>query len=187
MQGFLYSKPLDEAAFAAMLTSGKVELWSDKSYWDAAGRFNLLSANPLEAFGAKVGEESAEDLSLYHSDIPLALLQCTWKSVNYIYASEGYLKRLRALGFSDIDNVEHAFNEKTNPRYGQLKKLILDAITRDRVQDMDDMTRDVYYKFKVRCIAKTRSKAVVAAYLRTFDSDQDVEQRDELMKYSKAL
>ena len=83
--------------------------------------------------------------------------------------------------------MEHAFNEKTNPRYGQLKKLILDAITRDRVQEMDYMTRDVYYKFKVRCIAKTRSKAVVAAYLRTFDSDQDVEQRDELMKYSKAL
>ena len=187
VQGFLYSKPLDEAAFQALLTPAGVETQEDTAYWNAAGRFDLLSPNPLEAFQPAAAPAAEGGDTQFHSEIPLALIECAWEGTYYVYASDEYLARIQSLGFASIDNVEHAFNDKVSAMYGPLRSLILEAIARSTIQEMDYVTRDVYYKFRVRCIAKTKAKAMIAASLRTFDSEQEAQQRSELMQYSQAL
>ncbi len=77
LQGYYFSKPLREKDYIEFLSahSKNIEAKEEITYWDNVGRFNFLSANPLESlvlnenFIACQGEEGLK------SKIALALLE----------------------------------------------------------------------------------------------------------------
>jgi hypothetical protein len=60
---------------------------------------------------------------------------------------------------------------------------------KDTVQEVDYVSGDVFYKFRAKCIAKSKAlnKAMVVATLSTFKEEATVRDRSELLQYSQAL
>lgn len=70
IQGFYYSEPLEAEKLCAYLSGRRVESPDEKPYWNVICHFDLLTANPFE--------EKKTARALMQSDIPLALIDCTW-------------------------------------------------------------------------------------------------------------
>lgn len=176
IQGFYYARPMAAGDFADWLSQSRVEPAEEREYWNAVGNFDLLSPNPLDAQGRQ-------------SDIPLALIECTWGRGDYVFANKAYLSSVRALGFDSIADLERFFNDKLSPRYNPMRSLLTDAVMKQTVQEMDYVSGDVFYKFRAKCIAKSKAlnKAMVAATLSTFTEDAEAMQRSELRQYSQSI
>ena len=181
IQGFYYSKPLKPEDFLAFLAEKAVESLDEKQYWNHVGHFDLLSLNPFDQ--GKVASTAAQ------SDIPLALIECTWGRGDYVYANDAYLASIKSLGFDSIQALEHFYNDKISLRYNPMKNLLIEAVMKDTVQEVDYVSGDVFYKFRAKCIAKSRAlnKAMVVATLSTFKEEATVRDRSELLQYSQAL
>ena len=180
IQGFYYASPMNEEAFVDFLGSRKAEPQSEKQYWNTVCGFNLLSPNPFE--DANTGHP-------FQSDIPLALIEVTWGRGDYIYANDAYLESVRSLGFDSIQSLERFFNDKVSLNYNPMKRLLTDAVLKNAVQEIDYISGNVLYKFRARCIAKSKAlnKAMVVASLSTFREEGEIHDRGELMQYSQAL
>lgn len=180
IQGFYYSQPLDEAAFTAYLSGHRVEQPEEREYWNAIGAFDLLSPHPLEEGAARAA---------FQSDIPLALIECTWGRGDYVYANDAYLDSVRSLGFESIEALERYYNDRISLRYNPMRNLLTEAVMKNTTQEIDYISGNVLYKFKARCIAKSKAlnRAMVVASLSTFKENADVRDVSELMHYSQAL
>lgn len=180
IQGFYYARPMSEEAFVDFLGSRKAEPQSEKQYWNTVCGFNLLSPNPFE---------DANTAHPFQSDIPLALIEVTWGRGDYIYANDAYLESVRSLGFDSIQALERFFNDKVSLNYNPMKRLLTDAVLKNAVQEIDYISGNVLYKFRARCIAKSKAlnKAMVVASLSTFREEGEIHDRGELMQYSQAL
>ena len=180
IQGYYYAKPLDEDAFIAFLAANQVEKPKERDYWNAVGRFNLLSPNPME---------DENGLSEIKSDIPLALIECTWGRGDYVFANEAYMDSIHSLGFDSIQALEQYFNDRISPRYNPMRNLLTEAVMKNTVQEIDYVSSDVFYRFKARCIAKSRelNKAMVVASLSTFKDGTGIRDKTDLMQYSQSL
>lgn len=180
IQGFYYASPMNEEAFVDFLGSRKAEPQSEKQYWNTVCGFNLLSPNPFE--DANTGHP-------FQSDIPLALIEVTWGRGDYIYANDAYLESVRSLGFDSIQSLERFFNDKVSLNYNPMRRLLTDAVLKNAVQEIDYISGNVLYKFRARCIAKSKAlnKAMVVASLSTFREEGEIHDRGELMQYSQAL
>ena len=181
IQGFYYSKPLKPEDFLAFLAEKAVESLDEKQYWNHVGHFDLLSLNPFDQ--GKAASTAAQ------SDIPLALIECTWGRGDYVYANDAYLASIKSLGFDSIQALEHFYNDKISLRYNPMKNLLIEAVMKDTVQEVDYVSGDVFYKFRAKCIAKSKAlnKAMVVATLSTFKEEATVRDRSELLQYSQAL
>lgn len=180
IQGFYYASPMNEEAFVDFLGSRKAEPQSEKQYWNTVCGFNLLSPNPFE--DTNTGHP-------FQSDIPLALIEVTWGRGDYIYANDAYLESVRSLGFDSIQALERFFNDKVSLNYNPMKRLLTDAVLKNAVQEIDYISGNILYKFRARCIAKSKAlnKAMVVASLSTFREEGEIHDRGELMQYSQAL
>ena len=153
---------------------------SEKQYWNTVCGFNLLSPNPFE---------DANTAHPFQSDIPLALIEVTWGRGDYIYANDTYLESVHSLGFDSIQTLERFFNDKVSLNYNPMRRLLTDAVLKNAVQEIDYISGNVLYKFRARCIAKSKAlnKAMVVASLSTFREEGEIHDRGELMQYSQAL
>lgn len=181
IQGYYYSKPLDWQGFLAYLSEKPVEPWEEKEYWNAVGRFDLLTPNPFE--------QGAAAFETIQSDIPLALIECTWGRGDYIYVNDAYLESIRSLGFESVQALEHFYNDRISLQYNPMRNLLTEAVLKDAPQEIDYVSGNVFYKFRAKCVAKSRAlnKAMVVAALSTFKEDAAAMNRSELMQYSQAL
>lgn len=180
IQGFYYAQPLDEAAFTAYLAEAGVEPLAAKDYWNKVGGFNFLSPNPME-------DRDAE--TALQSDIPLALIECTWGRGDYVYVNDAYMQSVHSLGFETIQELEHFFNARLSTRYNPMQNMLTEAVMKNTVQEMDYVSGQVFYKFRARCIARSPElkKAMVVASLSTFRQDAEMRDRTELMQYGQSL
>lgn len=181
IQGFYYSEPLEAQKLTGYLSENRVEAPDEKPYWNAIGHFDLLTANPFE-------EKKAARASM-QSDIPLALIDCTWGRGDYVYANEAYLASVRSLGFDSVQALERFYNDRISANYHPMKNLLIEAVLKDTVQEVDYVSGDVYYKFRAKCIAKSArlNRAMVVATLSTFKEDLAGWDRSELARYSQVL
>lgn len=189
LQGYYYARPVSKDAFWHMLDENPEcrEDPEEKTYWDQIGRFNFLSTFPLEDFGVRHAAGEAADTAFLDHGEPLALLECSSDQAFYAFASNAYLMRLRQLGYSSLQVLEQAFNDKVSDQYLIMKRLVLNAISHDSIQEVDYINNDVYYKIRARCLAKTDRKAMLALQLRTFNSDREVRTASEMLNYGNAL
>lgn len=181
IQGFYYSEPLAAEALSAYLLEHRVESPDEKPYWNAICHFDLLTANPFE-------QEKAACTTI-QSDIPLALIECTWGKGDYVYANDAYLASVHSLGFDSIQDLERFYNHRISANYHPMRKLLTEAVMKDTVQEVDYVSGDVFFRFKARCIAKSAqlNKAMVVATLSTFKEDLGDLNRSELARYSQTL
>ena len=178
LQGFYFSKPLCSADFNAYLSENQAEPYEEKDYWNKAGQFDLISPHPFEN----------SDTASY-STIPLALMEVTWGQANYLFANDAYIQNLLSLGFESIQELEHYFNDKISKRYNPMKDMLTKAVLKDSLQEIDYVFGDVFYSFKAKCVAKSRSlnKAVVAASLSIFKKGNEPQKRSDLLQYIQSV
>lgn len=181
IQGFYYSEPLEAEKLCAYLSGCRVESPDEKPYWNAICHFDLLTANPFE--------EKKTARALMQSDIPLALIDCTWGRGDYVYANDAYLASVQSLGFDSIQALERFYNDKISANYHPMKNLLIEAVLKDAVQEVDYVSGDVFYKFRAKCIAKSArlNRAMVVATLSTFKEELGGLERSELARYSQTL
>ena len=187
LQGYYFSKPVSMTDFASLADSGDVlESREDRDYWNHIGRLNILSPSPLQDFGSAKDTSSVSDL-VEKVIAPLALVECFNDRAFYVYVSDGYRKRVLDLGYESIDDLEHAFNEKQSDQYLMIKRLMLNTVSKDSVQELDYTNNGMYYKLSARCIAKKKDCAMLALQLRIFDTDREIKTAKEMLQYGNAL
>jgi len=181
IQGFYWSRPLDANQLVEYLRENRVEAPDEKPYWNAICHFDLLTPNPFE--------EKRSARAAIQSEIPLALIECTWGKGDYIYANDAYLASVRSLGFDSIQALEHFYNDRISANYNPMKNLLTEAVLKDAVQEVDYVSGDVYFKFRAKCIAKSArlNRAMVVATLSTFKEDLGGWDRSELARYNQTL
>ena len=178
LQGFYFSKPLCSSDFTSYLSENHAESDEEKEYWNQAGQFDLISPHPFES----------DDTGTY-STIPLALIEVTWGRANYLFANDAYIQNLLSLGFDSIQALEHYFNDKISKRYNPMKDMLTKAVLKDSLQEIDYVFGDVFYSFKAKCVAKSRSlnKAVIAASLSIFKKGNEPQERSDLLQYIQSV
>lgn len=184
MQGYLYSRalPLEELIGLLDEKTTLVESAEDRDYWRTIGGLNFLSPNPLEEFSS-----DNKDCTLCANSTPLALLECSQNQAFYVYVRDAYMKRVLELGYPSIDALEHAFNDRQSDQYLMMKKMILDAVSSDTIQEVEYINNDMFYRVSARCIARKKEHAMLALQLRIFDTENEVKTAREMLQYGNAL
>ena len=180
IQGFYYSQPLDEKSFTEYLSPDNIEPQAEKEYWNTVGSFNLLSPNPME---------DRSGAATFQSDVPLALIECTWGQGDYIYVNDAYMQSVHALGFDSIQDLELFFNAKLSTRYNSMQHILTEAVMTNTLQETEYVSGQVYYKFRAKCIAKSHElqKAMVVASLSTFKESKELQEQTDVVRYGRLL
>ena len=188
LQGFYFSKPCAKDELSSMISEGKIicEDTDDRAYWEQIGKFNFLSANPIEEFA---GIDAPEDKAAEHADTvsSLALLECNKGTVKYIYANEAYRKRIKYLGFNTIEEIENDFNSQRTEQSFVMRKFMEDIIEQGDIKIAEYTAEDVYLRLSGICLAKKKDCAMVAYNLTTFETEQEVEKANELIYICNSL
>lgn len=188
-QGFYFSQPIPKEKLAALLSEKAVipETQEDKTYWDRIGQLNFLSPNPLKEFTrAKVVQTETDNL-FSSFDNSIALMECSQTQFNYVYATRGYLERVRELGFDSLSGLEQAFSNQRSHQFLMVRKLILDALEKGTIQTVEYVNKDVYYRLSVQLLARKKGWVMMAVRLSTFDSEREVSTAREMLNYGSAL
>ncbi|MBO7452620.1 MAG: EAL domain-containing protein [Clostridiales bacterium] len=189
LQGFYYTKPVPKEDLISMIEKENILLESndDKSYWSQIGQINLLSAHPLEDYFGIEADGNIFDPRSGTTGVPIALLECTEDKTKYVYASNGYLKNIKKLGYDSLAALEDDFNNHRAEDYLLLKKLLDDAIKLGTIKKIEYYKNEIYYKLSAICLARKADSAMIALYLSTFDSEREVETAKEMISYSNSL
>ena len=190
IQGFYFSEPLSEENFFEFLESRqeKVEPDNELSYWDNIGRFNFLSANPLDGFVADL-ESTGENMSdaFFESKIPMALLEYERGETHCIYYNNEYLKRIRQLGYNSVKDVEESFNNREEKQHLVMEQNLDRSIKENSVEKIDYVENGVFYTLKNKCLSKHGNKYMMAITLYTFDADKEERKQDDILRYGHSL
>ena len=188
-QGFYFSQPIPKEKLISLLDEKNAvpETKEDKTYWDRIGQLNFLSPNPLKEFTrAKVVQTETDNL-FSSFDNSIALMECSQTQFNYVYATRGYLERVRELGFDSLSGLEQAFSNQRSHQFLMVRKLILDALEKGTIQTVEYVNKDVYYRLSVQLLARKKGWVMMAVRLSTFDSEREVSTAREMLNYGSAL
>ena len=190
IQGFLFSEPLSENEFIQFLEDrpGEVEPINETAYWDNIGRFNFLSANPLDGYVADI-DHSDGNMSdnVFESKIPMALLEYENGITRCIYYNNEYLKRIRKLGYNSVKDVEDSFNSREAEQHTIMEQMLDRSIRENTVEKIDYVENGVFYTLKNKCLSKHGNKYMMAITLFTFDVDKEARKTDDLHRYGPSL
>ena len=188
LQGFLFSRPLSKEKFIEYLDEHTMiaEPEAEKEYWNIIGSLNPLSGTPLESFSHDPLSENIKETESF-IEAPLAIIEIGNNSVSHIYASSEYLKNIRELGYPSLEDLEHSYNERISDQYLIFKRMIMNSIGNDAVQELDYIRNNIYYSIRTRCLAKLSDKATIALQLTIFETENKTKTTDEIMRYSGAL
>ena len=188
-QGFYYSKPIPKEELISLLDEKTAvpETMEDKIYWDRIGQLNFLSPNPLKEFTRSKVIQGETDNLFSSFDNSIALMECSQTQFNYIYATQGYLERVRDLGFDSLSGLEQAFSNQRSHQFLMVRKLILDALEKGTIQTVEYVNKDVYYRLSVQLLARKKGWVMMAVRLSTFDSEREVSTAREMLNYGSAL
>lgn len=93
---------------------------------------------------------------------------------------------IHSQGFDSIQALERFYNGRISLRYNPMRNLLTEAVIKNNIQEIDDISGDVLYKFRAKCIARSKSlnKAMVVASLSTFKESAEVKDASALMRYA---
>ena len=190
IQGFYFSEPMNEEELCEFLESraGEIEPEQETDYWDNVGRFNFLSANPLDGYLTDA-DQGAGNLSdrVFESKIPMALLEYENGITHCIYYNNEYLSRIRQLGYETVKDVEDSFNSREAEQHHIMEQMLERSIKENSVEKIDYVENGVFYTLKNKCLSKHGDKYMMAITLYTFDSDKEARKTDDLFTYGPSL
>lgn len=187
LQGFYYSKPLNEIAYAQYIEKAEVEDPVDKEYWNTVGKLNFLSTNPLKEYLILSTSEN-DPFASRINNYPLALIEYYGKSISYQYTNSAFINEVHKLGFSSIEEIEKATNQDIIPEFFQrfYKQLDLTCMS-NTIQKTEWVMSDIYFTLKTKFIARTKDKCMIAASLYTGDPEIIDNHSDYIRKYSQNI
>ena len=188
-QGFLLSKPVSETELIALIDAKPdlIETLESKDYWNQVGRFNFLSANPLDVYPNAGTNKTLNEEKFEGMGLPVALLECDQNTMKHVYVSDNFKKCLSELGFNYVNELDTLINYRRDDQYLLLKKLMDDAIATGEVQRFEYFKNDVYYRLSAKLLVRRPDRAMLALRLSTFDPEREVEKTQEMLNYSSAL
>lgn len=188
IQGFYFSKPMNEEDFIKFLESSSFEVESDRdiTYWDNVGRFNFLSANPLDGFAGEMNEEELTD-NVFESKIPMALLEYENGVTHCIYYNNEYLNRIKQLGYSSVKDVEDSFNSRSKEQHAVMVKMLDRSVSENSVEKIDYVENGVFYTLKNKCLSKQNNKNMIAITLYTFSTDKEERKTDDILRLGPSV
>lgn len=189
LQGYYYSKPISKSSLIELIDEdiSNVESFEDRQYWSKIGHLNFVSTRPLEELTEMELDDDDTRIHKLEGGIPLALAEITTNSMKFAYVSNAYLKSIKRLGYNDISEVEQEYIDHRSNQYLMMKKLIDDAINKGDIQKLEQSNKDTFFRVSVKCIAKTTDRAMIALYLTTFDSENEIQNAKRILKYSNSL
>jgi len=189
LQGYYYSKPISKSSLIELIDEdiSNVESFEDRQYWSKIGHLNFVSTRPLEELTEMELDDDDTRIHKLEGGIPLALAEITKKSMKFAYVSNAYLKSLKRLGYNNIEEVEQEYSDRRSDQYLIMKKMIDDAINKGDIQKLERGYKDTFFRVSVKCIAKTTDRAMIALYLPTFDSENEIQNAKRILKYSNSL
>ncbi|MCR5628525.1 EAL domain-containing protein [Eubacterium sp.] len=189
LQGYYYSKPISKSSLIELIDEdiSNVESFEDRQYWSKIGHLNFVSTRPLEELTEMELDDDDTRTHKLEGGIPLALAEITKNSMKFAYVSNAYLKSIKRLGYNDISEVEQEYTDHRSNQYLMMKKLIDDAINKGDIQKLEQSNKDTFFRVSVKCIAKTTDRAMIALYLTTFDSENEIQNAKRILKYSNSL
>ena len=189
LQGYFYSKPMPKEDIIRLVEEGTIELEEadDRAYWGQIGQLNLLSASPLEDFTSlgRYGLSADNDTDVFGA--PVALLECTADKCHFVYVSGAHLECIKMLGYDSVEELEKEFNDKRSGQYILLKKFIDDTIRTGKINSIEYVNNDVFYKLSAKYLAGKGDSVMLAICLNTFDTELELRTAKELMTYSNSL
>ena len=188
-QGYLLSRPVSETDLIAMIDAKPdlLEALEKKDYWNQVGRFNFLSANPLDVYPTAGINRSLNEEKYEGMGLPIALLECEQNTMKHVYVSDSFKKCLSELGFNYVNELDTLINYRRDDQYLLLKKLIDDAVATGEVQRFEYFKSNVYYRLSAKLLVRESDCAMLALRLSTFDPEREVEKTQEMLNYSSAL
>ena len=188
LQGYYYSKPMDSEMYVDYLTNSGivVEKINESQYWNAIGRINFLSPDPLNDAEYHSFEET--DISMFReSSSALALIELCGKSAKIHYANKAYLEAIKKIGYNSIASLEDAIENVPDVYYKDLIDQINATLKTDKLIQKDHFANNIYFSYSTKCIAKSDGKYMIAANIRTYDPIREVNRSDLFEKYSRVL
>lgn len=189
LQGFYFAKPLSEEDLIKKIEEQNtaLETSEDILYWNQIGLLSFLSARPLEEYAEQESNEIIDSDDSIGQGVPLALIECTKTEFVHIYANPSYMKRIKDLGFSSLEEIEIMVNDRKSDQYMLYKKLFSDAIGMGTMQKVEYRVNDVFYRLSAKCLARREGRAMIALRLSTFDSKMEEKTAQEMINYCNAL
>lgn len=188
LQGYYYSKPMDSEMYVDYLTNSGivVEKTNENQYWNAIGKVNFLSPDPLNDADYNSFDET--DISIFReSSSALALIEMCGKNVKVHYANKAYLEGIKKIGYNSAESLEDAIANVPDVYYKDLVDQISATLKTDKLIKKDHFANNIYFSYSTKCIAKSDGKYMIAANIRTYDPVHDVNRSDLFDKYSRVL
>ncbi len=189
LQGYYYSMPINEEQFYRFITSGRqsIEKPEEGCYWEKVGQINFLSSDPLLEFGASDHTDADEKSYMFMNSAPLALIEYDGRTAVFKYINSAYRRDLLKVGITSENDLELAINDKERPYHQTFFDFIDSASKTDEIRTIDNVMNEGYFTFKVRCIARSGERAMMAAMIYIYDPKNSDDRSDDIQKYSQTL
>ncbi|SEH63953.1 EAL domain, c-di-GMP-specific phosphodiesterase class I (or its enzymatically inactive variant) [Ruminococcus flavefaciens] len=188
LQGYYYSKPMSSEMYIDYLSASNitVEKRSESDYWDTIGKVNFLSPDPFNEISSD--NFPIDDTSvLRESPTALALIEIDGKKVKFQYANRAYLDEINKLGYNNTREMEEAIESMPVVYFQNINEQIEMSLKTGKLIKKDHFANAVYFTYSTKCIAKTDSKYMLAASIKTFDPARTANREQMFEKYSRIL
>lgn len=188
LQGYYYSKPMSSEMYIDYLTNSSitVEKRSESDYWDTIGKVNFLSPDPFNEISSD--NFPIDDTSvLRESPTALALVEIDGKKVKFQYSNRAYLDEINKLGYNNTREMEEAIESMPVVYFQNINEQIEMSLKTGKLIKKDHFANAVYFTYSTKCIAKTDSKYMLAASIKTFDPARTANREQMFEKYSRIL
>ena len=180
LQGFYFSKPINEEEFTSYLEANTSETKDEHKYWSDVGKVNFLSGDPLSSTDISPSDNEKNDFGV----APLAFIEYDDKKITYPYVNKAYIEQVKKIGFSSVDAMEEIANSEDFEYYERFMQQIESTINRGGIFRMDNIINDVVYTFTTKLVASGGNKHMIAATVHTISSEKS---NYLILKHNKSL
>ncbi|MBQ7265196.1 MAG: EAL domain-containing protein [Firmicutes bacterium] len=180
LQGFYFSKPINEEEFTSYLEANTSETKDEHKYWSDVGKVNFLSGDPLSSTDISPSDNEKNDFGV----APLAFIEYDGKKITYPYVNKAYIEQVKKIGYSSVDAMEEIANSEDFEYYKRFMQQIEATINRGGIFRMDNIINDVVYTFTTKLVASGGNKHMIAATVHTISSEKS---NYLILKHNKSL
>ena len=179
MQGFYFSRPIDEKSYLEFIKRNNIEDIDDYKYWNEIGKLNFLSADPLSAYSSDLN-----NIDVLSDIFPVALIEYKKGVIKYIYVNKKYKDELNIVGFDSVLELEKLMNSNNFDHKEPFVNQLENAISYNNIQRKDTIINNVVCSHFTKLISKNNDKYMLASSFKTVSTKRT----DYLvLKYSQSL
>ena len=170
-QGFLFGRP---TPFEMLNHSKNLhESLTERNYFNAIGRVNLLSQAPIEtglfagAYNTELKLQSKKPNFILNG-LPLAVTEFDGQRFKFLMSNAGFNDIFKFLGIGEKCLPEDVFNNFSLPFAIKIRSIVQECIKTGREDSCDFVTSEGFFSIRFRCIAYD-SETKVGALLAIID------------------